>query len=76
MSGTNQNETKEAKKPLTAATAAALVKRPVPAVDKEGNPTGEFKQVEVKTAEVLDFKEYDDRVVVVTRDGQKFEAAL
>jgi len=76
MSGTNQNETKEAKKPLTAATAAALVKRPIPVFDDEGQPTGKFKQAEIKTAEVLDFKEYDDRVVVVTRDGQKFEAAL
>ncbi len=77
MSGTTQAETKETKKPLTAATAAALVKRDTdPILDDDGKPTGKFKQVAIKTAEVLDFKEYDDRVVVVTRDGQKFEAAL
>lgn len=75
MSGTNQNPSEETK-PLTAAAAAALVKRPVPAKSKDGEPTDKFNLVEVKTAEVLDFKQYDDRVVVVTRDGQKFEATL
>lgn len=76
MSGTPQTKTEDTKKPLTAATAAALVKRPIPQFDDEGQPTGKFKQQEVKTAEVLEFKEYADRVVVVTVDGQKFEAAL
>lgn len=56
---------------LTAAGAAKLVKREVQAVDEDGKPTGKTKLVEVKADEVLDFKEYDDRVVVVTVDGRK-----
>lgn len=71
MSGTTPSTEN---KPLTAAAAAALVKRPVPELDKEGKPTGKDKLVEVKASEVLEFKDYGDHVVVVTRDGQKFQA--
>lgn len=58
-------------KELTAVQAAKLVKREVPALDKDGKPTGKMKAVAVKTEEVFSFREYDDHVVVVTTDGQK-----
>lgn len=59
-------------KELTAVQAAKLVKREVPALDKDGKPTEKMKAVAVKTEEVFSFREYDDHVVVVTTDGQKF----
>lgn len=51
---------------LTAAQAAKLVFRPP--VEPDGKP------IPIKTAEVLAFRDYGDRVVVVTIDGQKFSA--
>lgn len=60
---------KEAKE-MTAADAAKLVCREVPILNK-GVPTGETKEVAVKTSEVLSFRDYGDCVVVVTTDGQK-----
>lgn len=62
---------------LTAAQAAALVKRSVPQPpDKDGEPQPD-KLVKVEAREVLSHKVYDDgRVVVVTEDGQKFEGTL
>lgn len=62
---------------LTAAQAAALVKRSVPQPpDKDGEPQPD-KLVKVDAREVLSHKVYEDgRVVVVTEDGQKFEGTL
>lgn len=63
-------------KELTAAAAAKLVKRTVVTVktDKEGKVTSETSQVEVKSDELLAWKDYGTRVVVVTKDGQKLIA--
>lgn len=44
-------------------------RKPLTAADAAG-------LVKIKPSEVLDFKEYADRVVVVTTDGQKLEAAI
>lgn len=55
---------------MTAADAAKLVCRKVP-ITVKGVPTGETKEVAVKASEVLSFRDYSDRVVVVTTDGQK-----
>lgn len=61
---------------MTAATAAKLVARNVPVLDKEtGEPTGKVRQVAVKADEVFAFRDYGDHVVVVTKDGQKFRGA-
>lgn len=49
---------------LTAAQAARLVARPP--LEAGGKP------VAIKADEVLSFRDYGDRVVVVTVDGQKF----
>lgn len=73
------------KKPLTTAEMAKLVKRTIstPKVsngevvkDKDGNVQMVDKQVAISPDEVISAKEYADKVVVVTEDGQKFEAAL
>lgn len=56
---------------LTQAQAAALVKREVPVL-QDGKPTEKIRQVAIKADEVLSFREYEDHVVVVTVDGQKF----
>lgn len=53
-------------KELTVAQAAKLVSRP------PAEPDG--KPIPIKAAEVLSFRDYGDRVVVVTVDGQKFSA--
>ncbi len=58
-------------KEMTAADAAKLVSREVPALDDKNQPTGKTKQVAVKADEVLSFRDYGDYVVVVTKDGQK-----
>lgn len=58
-------ETEQGKE-MSAAQAAKLVSRP--AVEPDGKP------IPIKTAEVLSFRDYGDRVVVVTVDGQKFTA--
>ncbi len=56
-----------------------LVQRP--AFDEKGKPLTETKRGKevpvmraIEPEEVLAFREYSDRVVVVTEDGQKFEA--
>lgn len=65
-------------KQMTAADAAKRVKRPVTEIvdgkDKDGNPVKvtKVRYVSVAASEVLDFKDYGNRVVVVTKDGQKF----
>lgn len=64
--------TQDTKAEMTAADAAKLVCRVVPVLNKEGKPNGETKQIAVKASEVLSFRDYGDRVVVVTNDGQKF----
>lgn len=61
---------------LTAAEAAKLVAREVPATDKDGKPTGEKKKVPVKADEVLASKVRGDQVTVVTTDGQKLFGTL
>ncbi|MEW8522549.1 MAG: hypothetical protein AB2552_05800 [Candidatus Thiodiazotropha endolucinida] len=61
----------DSQKEMTAIQAAKLVKREVPALDKDGKPTGKMKLVAVKAEEVFSFREYGDHVVVVTTDGQK-----
>lgn len=62
-----------AAKELTKADAAKLVKREVPALDKEtGKPTGETVEKALTEKEVFDFAVREDgTVVVVTVDGQK-----
>lgn len=61
---------------LTAAEAAKAVKREVPALDKEGKPTGETKLVSLKVEEVHAWALRGQRVIVVTTDGQKLEGSL
>lgn len=69
---------------MTAAQAAKAVKRQVvEPVMKDGKPVRDdnkqvvtkVRLVDVKPAEVLDFKDYGSHVVVVTKDGQKFSSA-
>lgn len=62
----------ESPKGMTIAQAAKLVTRDVPVLGKDGKPTGETAKKAVKADEVLSFRDYGDRVVVVTVDGQKF----
>lgn len=57
-------DTKQDPAPMTAAQAAKLVFRPPAELD--GKP------IPIKSDEVLAFRDYGDRVVVVTVDGQKF----
>lgn len=56
---------------LTPAQAAKLVKREVP-VMKDGKPTDKTRPAAIGVNEILDVKDYDTYVVVVTKDGQKF----
>jgi hypothetical protein len=66
---------------LTKADAAKLVKRRVPKVgedgkivlDNDGNPMS--VEQAIKEAEIMNFAEYGERVVVVTTAGEKLEAA-
>ena len=69
---------------MTAAEAAKRVKRPVTSVvvedgkpkrDEAGALVTETKLKPVGASEVLAFRDYGDRVVVVTVDGQKFDSA-
>ena len=66
---------------LTAAEAAKRVQRVVyEQVDAKGQddkPVKKLraKRVAVDASEVLDFREYEDRVIVVTTDGQKLSSA-
>ena len=72
----SQNPNADAAKPagkLTAAEAAKRVKRTVQVADDDGKLT--TKDVAIKAAEVLAFKDYGTHVVVVTTDGQKFSSA-
>lgn len=63
-------------KPLTAADVAKLVKREVPALDKDGKPTGKSKKIDIEVDEVFAFNQREDgTVVVVTVDGQKLFSA-
>lgn len=77
-----------AKKEMTAADAAKLVKRKVterkPVMkngeqvrDKDGAPVFEetTRTTPIAASEVLAFKDYGTHVVVVTKDGQKFSSA-
>jgi len=60
--------------PMTIDQAAKRVKRLVPELGKDNKPTGKTKEVPVTAKEVLSFKDYGYKVVVVTRDGQKLVA--
>lgn len=68
-------KTPEKPQGLTKSDAAKLVSRPVPVIGEDGKPTGKTKDQPISEKEVLSFKDYGDRVVVVTTDGQKFEGA-
>ena len=67
------NDTKQ----LTAAQAAKLVHRQVPVLDDKGQPEldkddkPKMKKQAIKEDEVLNFADYEDRVVVVTTSGEK-----
>lgn len=61
---------------LSAADAAAAVKRIVPAMDEAGKPTGEMEEVAVDEAEILAWAVRGETVTVVTTDGQKLVGAL
>jgi len=66
---------------MTAAQAAKLVKRTVPVFDKDKKPVmvkddndrlvQKTEQKAIKEDEVMNFAEYEDRVVVVTIAGEK-----
>lgn len=67
---------------MTAADAAKLVKRMVPKVDpktgkvvldEHNNPVA--VEAPVSADEVMSFADYGDRVVVVTKSGEKLEGA-
>lgn len=61
--------------PLTVAQVAGMVTRKQAVIDpKTKRPTGQFKEVPIPPDEVLSHKVYPHKVVVVTKDGQKFEA--
>lgn len=60
---------------MTKEAAAKLVVREIPELGKDGKPTGQVKSVPVRPDEVLDCKQYEDRVVVVTTDGRKLTGA-
>lgn len=62
----------QAKKELTKADVAKLVKR-VTFVEEKGATKRIVSPI--KPDEVLEFKDYGDHVVVVTVDGQKFSNA-
>lgn len=70
---TNPKPADKADSKLTAAEAAKRVKRTVQVTGEDGKVT--TKEVAVKAAEVLSFKDYGTHVVVVTEDGQKFSSA-
>lgn len=70
---TNPKPDDKAGSKLTAVDAAKRVKRTVAVTDDDGKVTA--KDVAVKPAEVLSFKDYGTHVVVVTVDGQKFTSA-
>jgi hypothetical protein len=69
--------TKDDKTPkaMTLADAAKLVRRKVPVLGDDKKPTGEFKEKALAEGEALSFREYDDKVVVVTTSGEKLEGA-
>lgn len=58
---------------LSAADAAACVKRSTPELDDEGKPTGNDKAVAVKANEVFANRVRDGVVTVVTIDGVKLQ---
>jgi len=61
--------------PLTVAQVSGMVIRKQAVIDpKTKRPTGQFKEVPITADEVLSYKVYPHKVVVVTKDGQKFEA--
>lgn len=60
---------KGAGKAMTAAEAAKLVKGQVRITGKDGKPA----LVDVSEKTILAFRDYGDRVVVTTIDGQKLE---
>lgn len=62
--------------PLTVAQVAGMVTRRQAVIDPgTRRPTGQFKDVPISPEEVLSHRVYPHGVVVVTRDGQKFEAS-
>lgn len=63
--------TAETSSKLTAADVAKRVKRTI--VVKDGDAMV-ARQVPLKADEIIAFREYDDRIVAVTSDGQKFSS--
>lgn len=73
-----KQEVEDEEKGMTRAEAVKLVKREVVVLDEKGKPKLDkndeamTKMVDIRESEVLDYKDYGDYVVVVTKDGQKF----
>ena len=73
----SDNKKPQEKKPLSLAEVAKLVKRVVPVLDDEGQPKlNKNKEMitqeeAIEEKEILNFAEYDDRIVVVTKQGEK-----
>ncbi|MFT3758988.1 hypothetical protein [Thauera sp.] len=59
---------------LPAAEAAKLVKRLVPEIGEDGNPTGKDVGVEISASDVLSCRVRGDVLVVVTTAGEKLTA--
>lgn len=58
---------------LTAQDCAEIVVEHMPVLDDEGNPTGKTRKVHpLKASDVLSWKLYDDRLVVVSTAGKKY----
>jgi len=73
----SDNKKSQEKKPLSPAEVAKMVKRVVPVLDDEGQPKlNKNKEMitqeeAIEEKEILNFAEYDDRIVVVTKQGEK-----
>lgn len=70
-------------KNLSAAEVARLIdgKVRVPKLDKMGQPIVnkgviETEERRIAAADIIGFRQYDNRIIAVTVDGQKLEAAL
>ncbi len=78
---TTANEKEKSKsKSMNLSDVLKLVSRRVPVLKdrkqimKDGKP--QFKEVSISEDEVMNHAVYEDRVVVVTKDGQKFVGEL
>lgn len=61
---------------LEPAAAARLVKREVPATDKEGKPTGKMQRVPIEAGEVFAVRVRDGDVTVITTAGERLTGTL